>query len=120
MFAWLGPSTVRSLPAIHPPLETPMSSICSGICTFATLTLLLCSDAPLAPPQEAPKQQDGMWSHQFALEGVPVGVVLTDWTHETGRKFVWGEGNGLRERRLTITGELKWTAADADFAFESL
>jgi hypothetical protein len=96
-----------------------MTSIASGICTVATLALVLGTSFCPVPPQEAPKGAAGATLARFG-DGLTVGDLLTSWTAETGRKFVWRDGAGIRERRLTVTGAPQYAAADADFVYESM
>lgn len=95
-----------------------MTSIGSGICTVATLVLVIGTSFCPLPPQDAPKKTFAA-SAQFA-EGITVGDLLKTWTEVTGRKFVWRDGSGVRERRLTVTGKLEYEPADADYLYESM
>jgi hypothetical protein len=96
-----------------------MTSIGSGVCTVATLALVLTSSFCPVPPQDAPKGAAGATLARFG-DGLTVGDLLASWTTETGRKFIWRDGTGIRERRMTVTGAPQYAAPDADFVYESM
>jgi hypothetical protein len=96
-----------------------MNAIGSGLCTLAALALVLGTSFCPAPPQDAPKGAAGATLARFG-DGLTVGDLLASWTAETGRKFVWRDGAGIRERRLTVTGAPTYAAADADYVYESM
>jgi hypothetical protein len=93
-----------------------MTSIGSALATVATIALLLGSAFAPVSPQDAPKPTGAL---SFG-DGTTVGVLLTTWTAATGRNFVLRDGNGIRERRLMVTGTIHHAGPDADFVFESM
>lgn len=97
-----------------------MPSLCSALCTVSTLGLLVFAGfAPQEVPKDAARAAAVPGLQRFS-EGLTVGDLLSAWTAETGRKFIWRDGGGIRERRLILTAVPQYGAGDADFVYESM